>query len=60
MGNVTIDYKKCKTHCICLDVCPQGVFEKQGDKVVVVHPEACIGCRACEASCPEDAIEVED
>ena len=60
MVNVRIDYDKCKGHGVCVDVCPQGVFEKRGDEFVVVRPESCIGCRACEASCPENAISVDD
>lgn len=60
MPKVTIDYKKCKTAAVCVDVCPVSVFEKKGNKVVVMRPEDCILCRACEASCPENAIKVED
>jgi NAD-dependent dihydropyrimidine dehydrogenase PreA subunit len=37
-----------------------GVFEVDGDKVVVATEEQCIGCRACEASCPVAAIQIED
>ncbi|MBN1941350.1 MAG: 4Fe-4S binding protein [Candidatus Diapherotrites archaeon] len=53
-----IDYKKCKKTGTCMQVCPVGVFAKEGDKYVVKNPEACIQCRACEASCPEKAIQV--
>jgi NAD-dependent dihydropyrimidine dehydrogenase PreA subunit len=46
---------------ICIDVCPVNVFEKGKDKIITVkRPEECIGCRACEASCPKNAIKVED
>ena len=55
-----IDYSKCTACGTCIDVCPVGVFEKEGDKVVVKNPDACIQCRACEVSCPEKAIEVKE
>ena len=32
-----------------IDVCPVNVFALEGDKVIVKNPDACIGCRACEA-----------
>jgi NAD-dependent dihydropyrimidine dehydrogenase PreA subunit len=37
-----------------------GVFEVDGDKVVVAQEDQCIACRACEASCPVNAIVIED
>ena len=60
MPKPVIDYKKCKVTKTCIGVCPTGVFEMEGDKVVVKHPDKCIGCRACEMQCPEKAIKIED
>jgi NAD-dependent dihydropyrimidine dehydrogenase PreA subunit len=37
-----------------------GVFEMQGDIVAVTNEDQCIVCRSCEASCPVNAIIVED
>jgi len=37
-----------------------GVFEVEGDRVEVAQEDQCIVCRACEASCPTEAIVVED
>ena len=53
-----IDYKKCKSCDTCVNVCPVSVFAKEGKKVAVKNPGECIQCRACEAGCPEKAIQL--
>lgn len=60
MVKPTIDCKKCKHHFVCVDICPANVFDKvANDKCPkVARPKECIGCRACEVNCPENAIEV--
>ena len=60
MPHPIIDYAKCKTHKVCVEVCPMEVFEEKDGKVVVAKPDECIGCKACEVQCPESAIVVED
>ncbi|MEM3421795.1 MAG: 4Fe-4S binding protein [Candidatus Hadarchaeum sp.] len=45
---------------VALEVCPANVFAKEGGKVVVKNPDNCIGCRACEASCSNGEITVEE
>ncbi len=45
---------------ICVDSCPVGVFAKKGKDIIVKDSEACIGCRACEAQCPREAVVVKD
>ncbi len=48
--------QQCEDHP-CMDACPTGAMvidEQLG--IVVVHPEDCTGCRACEAVCPYAAI----
>lgn len=43
-------------HCVdpsCVKACPVGAIERRdGDGVVVVEKEKCIGCRACLEACP--------
>ena len=60
MPKPKIDYSKCKNTKTCVNVCPVNVYEDKGGKVVVARPQDCIGCRACEVSCPYKAIKVSD
>jgi len=60
MPKPLIDSSKCTSCGNCVDVCPVAVFEKKGKSVKVANPDDCIGCKACEAQCPQEAIKVED
>ena len=49
---------KCKfTDCVA--VCPVDCFY-EGEVMLVIHPDECIECGACEPECPVDAIFAED
>lgn len=42
---------------VCMEFCPNHVFEKRGDEVVVVRPYDClVGCQSCGPRCPTGAI----
>lgn len=45
----------------CVEVCPVDCFY-EGENMLVIHPDECIGCAACEPECPVEAIkpEIED
>ncbi|MDR0468769.1 MAG: 4Fe-4S binding protein [Peptococcaceae bacterium] len=43
----------------CLEVCPHGVFEADGQKAHIVDRDACMECGACALNCPAKAIEVD-
>lgn len=39
----------------CVDVCPVDCIYETS-RMLVIHPEECIDCAACEPACPVDAI----
>ena len=43
----------------CVEVCPVDCFFQEED-MLVIHPEECIDCEACEPECPVSAIVPED
>ncbi|MGM8216645.1 indolepyruvate ferredoxin oxidoreductase subunit alpha [Bacillaceae bacterium W0354] len=43
----------------CVDVCPVDCIEPAGDQLVI-DPQLCIDCGACESVCPVEAIYHED
>jgi len=49
---------KCK-FMDCVEVCPVDCFY-EGENMLVIHPDECIDCGACEPACPVQAIFTED
>ncbi len=45
---------KCK-YTDCVEVCPVNCFY-EGMNTLVIHPDECIDCGACEPVCPTKAI----
>jgi ferredoxin len=45
---------RCK-YTDCVDVCPVSCFY-EGPNFLVIHPDECIDCAACEPVCPANAI----
>jgi NAD-dependent dihydropyrimidine dehydrogenase PreA subunit len=43
----------------CVDVCPVDCIHEIG-RMLVIDPEECIDCGACEPECPVEAIFPED
>ena len=48
------DCINCK-HTDCVEVCPVDCFY-EGPNFLVIHPDECIDCGACEPECPVQAI----
>jgi len=56
---VQLDLELCKACGICIELCPDKVFDR--DKrgyPVLARPEECSQCLLCEVHCPDFAIEV--
>jgi len=49
---------KCK-YMDCIEVCPVDCFY-EGENMLVIHPDECIDCGACEPECPVTAIFPEE
>ena len=49
---------KCK-YTDCVEVCPVDCFY-EGENMLVIHPDECIDCGACEPECPVEAIFAEE
>ncbi|MGB9959991.1 MAG: 4Fe-4S dicluster domain-containing protein [Candidatus Bathyarchaeales archaeon] len=67
MPKVKVDWGKCNGDGVCIEVCPVNLFEIQKvddypdtRKSVPVRENDCIMCMACVASCPMQAITVEE
>ena len=43
----------------CIDVCPVDCIH-EADRMLVIDPEECIDCGACEPECPVTAIFPEE
>lgn len=55
--SITINAAYCKRCFICIEVCPQDVYEPARDGLpLVVRPDVCIWCDRCENLCPDLAI----
>jgi 2-oxoglutarate ferredoxin oxidoreductase subunit delta len=58
-GPVELELGLCKACGVCIDLCPDKVFDR--DKLgypVLARPDACSQCLLCELHCPDFAIEV--
>ena len=53
-----IDSSECGICESCIKVCPIGIIEKKGYRIVV-H-EGCDKCGECMEVCPVGAIQIED
>ena len=50
--------EKCTGCGMCIEVCPQDVFEIKDGKALIKDFDACMECGACARNCPFSAISV--
>jgi 2-oxoglutarate ferredoxin oxidoreductase subunit delta len=56
---VLVDLDLCKACGICVNLCPEHVFDRDAAGLAVAaRQEDCSACRLCEWHCPDFAIEV--
>lgn len=56
-----IDADACTSCGTCVGACKHGVYEFQGDTVVVAHPYECeVYCESCRFQCGSEAISFPD
>jgi len=58
---ITIDSTLCKNCRVCVEICPNIIFQADNDHTSVRPERAglCFMCGQCMAACPEKAIQVE-
>ena len=57
---IKVDRDNCKGCKLCMNACFADVirWDEDNEKPIVVYPEDCVWCLACELACPEQCIEV--
>lgn len=58
VAQIELSSEPCTGCGVCLEVCPHGVFERDGKKVRIADRDACMECGACESNCSFGALRV--
>ena len=56
---VRIDPENCEAAGVCVQVCPEDVFQQEDEVTRVVRPNACTECWTCVDNCAAGAIEID-
>jgi len=55
---ITIDEKKCTACGECVNICPNEIYEREGERVVVGNTADCSNCQSCVSVCEPQAITI--
>ena len=57
---IELDKDNCTSCKMCFDACFLDVYrwDDAEESPIIVYPEDCVGCLACEIACPAQCIEV--
>ncbi|MFP4403643.1 MAG: 4Fe-4S dicluster domain-containing protein [Candidatus Woesearchaeota archaeon] len=58
--DIKINQIKCNICEKCVNICPQKIFKKTNNKIIINNINSCIGCLSCSKSCPTNAIKIEN
>ena len=66
IGDIVIDFERCKGCELCVSVCPKKILALHKTKfnakgyhpAGVTDPDSCIGCGNCAVMCPDGVISV--
>ena len=53
-----LDANKCNGCRMCVEVCPQAVFDMVNKRAVITDKDACMECGACALNCEPGALTV--
>ncbi len=59
MPRPIVDTEECTGCGICIDTCPNEVFDLDDDLAKPVNEDKCDGCGTCAEECPMGCVEVE-
>lgn len=58
-NTLSINPELCNLCGMCIDICPQRVFDREDHSVIVARPEDCMECGACMLNCQQGALTVD-
>jgi NAD-dependent dihydropyrimidine dehydrogenase PreA subunit len=58
MYSIVLDQTKCKICGECVDICSNGIYSKEDDRIVIGNTAQCTGCQNCVSVCVNEALSV--
>lgn len=58
MTKPVVDFNECSGCGVCVDICPNEVYEFDGDICMPVRTNDCDGCEQCVDECTMECIEL--